>query len=803
MGTKTYYSTALYEVAKSINSSLNLSQVLNLLTKSTAQATHAKACSLRLLSPDKQLLIMGGAYGLSQGYLRKGNVEVEKSQIDQEALQGKTGIIPDATNDPRFQYPDQAKAESIRSILVVPLMVRDSPVGVMRLYTNGIHEFNEEEIGFIHAVANLGAIAIENAKLYEAMKQELGDLTEDINEMAGRLHESRMQIAQQMDDLNYEKKRLETILTSMGEGVVVTGPDYNIMLINSAAEALLGVFRPEVAGKSGEAVLPVKMNELASIIENTSLVYPSVPLVRKYQNKVLSILINPIRDEAGELLGTVSLLRDITEQAAVEAMKTEFISIVSHELRTPLTPIKGYIDLIVEGDAGEITEEQANYLHIVQSNTDALVALVNDLLDISKIEAGRIDLEIKPISLETVIQEAMAFHRQAIESKGLRIDLNLPPSLPYVRADRGRVVQVLNNLINNAYKYTNPGGTISLTALAEGDFLEVAVSDTGVGISKEDQKKLFTKFFRAKNPATREAGGTGLGLAITKSIVEKHKGEIWVESHLGKGSSFHFTIPLVEPLPPKEKPRTAIRRDVKKILIVEDEKDTAALLRRQLERVGYRVIMAASGEEALARIKEYRPDLVTMDIQLPGIDGFEAIRQMREMPEGELTPVVVISILRDEEKADQLEVAGYFDKPIEEDRLIEAIDKILAEGQKILVCDPDVATRQLLEEVLPQKGYHLIFAQDGLDLLVQARKEQPQLIIMDLQLTDMDGYEVLRRLNRRPETVDIPVIAMTSSVEESHSEVIAAGANDLIRKPLDMESLVEEVERFMKDLSEK
>ncbi len=803
MGTKTYYSTALYEVAKSINSSLNLSQVLNLLAKSTAQATYAKACSLRLLSPDKQLLIMGGAYGLSQGYLRKGNVEIEKSQIDQEALQGKTGIIPDAANDSRFQYPEQAKAESIGSILVVPLTVRDSPVGVMRLYTNDIHEFDKEEIGFIHAVANLGAIAIENAKLYEAMKQELGDLTEDINEMAGRLHESRMQIAQQMDDLNYEKKRLETILTSMGEGVVVTDPDNHIMLINSAAEALLGVSRPEITGKTGEVILPVKMNELAPIFEDSSVIYPAVPLIRKYQNKVLSILINPIRDEAGELLGTVSLLRDITEQAAIEAMKTEFISIVSHELRTPLTPIKGYIDLIVEGDAGEITEEQANYLRIVQSNTDALVALVNDLLDISKIEAGKIDLEIKPISMEAVIQELIAFHRQAIESKGLRIDLNLPPSLPYVRADRGRIVQVLNNLINNAYKYTHLGGTISLTALAEGDFLEVAVSDTGVGISKEDQKKLFTKFFRAKNPATREAGGTGLGLAITKSIVEKHKGEIWVESHLGKGSSFHFTIPLVEPLPPKEKPRTAIRRDVKKILIVEDEKDTAALLRRQLERVGYRVIMAATGEEALARIQEYRPDLVTMDIQLPGIDGFETIRQMREMPEGEFTPVVVISILRDEEKADQLEVAGYFDKPIDEDRLLETIDKILAEGQKILVCDPDVATRQLLEEVLPPKGYHLIFAQDGLDLLVQARKEQPQLVIMDLQLTDMDGYEVLRRLNRRPETVDIPVIAMTSNVKESHSEVIAAGANDLIRKPLDVEALVEEVERFMKDLSEK
>jgi PAS domain S-box-containing protein len=796
------YSAAIYEVAKSINSSLDLSQVLDLLAQSATMATNAKACSLRLLSPDKQSLTVAGAFGLSQGYLRKGNVEVDKSQIDKEALQGKTGVIPDATNDPRFQYPEEAKAESIRSILVVPLMLRDTPIGVMRLYTAEVRQFDEEDMRFINGVANLGAIAIENAKLYEAMKQEMGDLTEDVNEMAERLHESRLQVAQQMDALNYEKTRLETILGSMGEGVVVTDPDYKILLANAAAENLLGVPREEMAGSDGDLVLPIKKNELEPILLTASVFEPTSPLVRKYQNKVISVLINPILDEAGESLGTVSLMRDITEQAAIEAMKTEFISIVSHELRTPLTPIKGYIDLIMEGDAGEITEEQAEYLQIVQSNTDALVALVNDLLDISKIEAGKIDLDLKPLSLETVIQEALTVHRQAIESKGLGVRTELSAPLPPVKADRGRMTQVLNNLISNAYKYTAPGGTITINALAEGEFLEIAVSDTGVGISREDQKKLFTKFFRAKNPATREAGGTGLGLAITKSIVEKHRGEIWVESQLGKGSSFHFTIPLLEPLPPKEKPRTATRRDMKKILVVEGEKDTAMLLKRQLERAGYKAIPASSGEEALARAREYQPDLITMEIQLPGMDGFETISRLRNDPETENTPVVIISVIRDEEKADSLHVAACFDKPIQEEQLLEGIDRILAEGQKILVCEPDNKTRQQLEEVLPPKGYHLIFAQDGLDLLVQARKEQPQLVIMNLQLSDMDGYEILRRLNRRPETVDIPVIALTDNQQDSHNEVIAAGANDLLRKPLDLEALVTEVERFMKDLSE-
>src|SRR6185295_18389787 len=229
-----------------------------------------KACSLRLLNADKSLLVMGGAYGLSHGYLRKGNVEVEKSRIDQEALLGKTGITPDATNDPRFQYPEEAKSESIRSILVIPLILRDNPIGVMRLYTEDVHEFSEAETGFVSAIANLGAIAIENTKLYEALKEELGDLTEDANEMAERLHESRTQLARQMNALSYEKNRLETILASMGEGVIVTDPEYKVLLVNTAAELLLEFHRQDYINKEGDLILPVSRLELEKILADGS-----------------------------------------------------------------------------------------------------------------------------------------------------------------------------------------------------------------------------------------------------------------------------------------------------------------------------------------------------------------------------------------------------------------------------------------------------------------------------------------------------------------------------------------------------
>jgi PAS domain S-box-containing protein len=620
--------------------------------------------------------------------------------------------------------------------------------------------------------------------------------------MAERLHESRTQLARQMNALSYEKNRLETILASMGEGVIVTDLDHRILLVNAAAETMLDIHRHEAIGKDCDSTLPVKQAELEQILQAASNAKPSPPLVKRYRNKVLSVLVNQIRDENGQPSGVVSLLRDITEQAAIEGMKSEFISVVSHELRTPLTPIKGYIDLILEGDAGELTDEQSAYLKIVEVNTDRLVALVNDLLDISRIEAGKIDLEVKPVAVEELVRDVVAVHRKLIESRGLTLSLALPPRLPWVKADRNRITQVLNNLVSNACKYT-PSGGITISAVPDGEFLEVTVSDTGVGLSRADMKKLFTKFFRAKNPATSETAGTGLGLAISKSIIEKHEGEIWVESRPGKGSAFHFTLPLVEPLPVVQRPKTTLRRGTKMILVVDDEKDTARMIRRQLERAGYRVRMAHSGEDAIAQALKHHPDLISMDIQMPGMNGIKAIEILRANPQTTDIPIVVVSVVQDEEQLSKLGVADILDKPIDEDSFLQVVERILWEGQRILIYASDAETRQLLEEVLSHRGYHLIFTQDGVDLLVHARKEQPDLILMDLQPPDMDGYEVLRRLNRRPETVDIPVIAMTDSATESVSNVLAVGGNDLVRKPLDVEALVVEIERFIEGVPEK
>src|SRR5262249_32149043 len=237
-----------------------------------------------------------------------------------------------------------------------------------------------------------------------------------------------------------------------------------------------------------------------------------------------------------------------------------------------------------------------------------------------------------------------------------------------------------------------------VSAFPDVEFLEVVVSDTGVGISREDQKKLFTRFFRVESPATREASGTGLGLAIVKSIIEKLGGEIWAESQLRKGSAFHFTLPLVTPLPHKTKPKAASRRTAKKVLVVDDEADAAHLIERLLQRAGYKVHLAEDGKDAVLKAAEFLPDLITIGALIPGVNAFDTIKQIRQTPKTAEIPIIVLSVVPDKEQARQLGVVEYLDKPMEEHDLLKVVERALSKGRKILVHDSEPNSRQLLED---------------------------------------------------------------------------------------------------------
>ena len=273
---------------------------------------------------------------------------------------------------------------------------------------------------------------------------------------------------------------------------------------------------------------------------------PFVEETLEIEDRIVSVHLAPVYSTL-EFLGTVSVFRDITRESEVARMKSDFVSIVSHEMRTPMTSIKGFVDLMLMGAAGDVSDQQRHFLSIIKSNADRLAILVSDLLDLSKIETGRLRLRLEPTSALDVLEGVIDSLRGSIEDKEQELTCEVSDNLPLVMADRDRLIQVLTNLLANANQYTPNGGQIRIKMVQQGPVLQISVADTGIGISEEDQEKIFNRFFRADHPLVRNSEGTGLGLPIVRSLVEMHGGELWLHSTLGEGSEFSFTLPVTCP----------------------------------------------------------------------------------------------------------------------------------------------------------------------------------------------------------------------------------------------------------------
>jgi PAS domain S-box-containing protein len=355
-----------------------------------------------------------------------------------------------------------------------------------------------------------------------------------------------------------ERARGETlaVLDAASEVMILISPDCRLLNANQRFADMFGLARAEALGhrldeyrdRLEQVLADPSGFELlvARSVADTRQRFVETVIQRAPERRELELTSSPVHASDGEYLGRLFVLRDVTRQREVARMKDEFVSLVSHELRTPLTSIKGYVDLLIDGELGELDEQQCSFLGVVKKNADRLVGLINDLLDISRIESGKIELERERLDARQLVEGVALGMRPQIEGKQQQLTIAMPADLPAVLGDPDRVVQILTNLLSNAHKYTPAGGRIEISARAEQSQLRIAVRDTGVGLSPEEQAQLFNRFFRARNRQTQEVGGTGLGLAITRSLVEMHGGQIWVVSALGEGSTFSFTLPAVE-----------------------------------------------------------------------------------------------------------------------------------------------------------------------------------------------------------------------------------------------------------------
>lgn len=539
---------AMHKITLELTASLDLQTTLNRTLELASAAVGARRGSIMLKDLQSGALICRAVLNTD------GAVESTHLPISFEKGWGLSGwvmhhqeavCVADVRDDARW-LREEGRAEEVRSVIAAPLMTQDGPLGVLILTSPEVHFFNQDQLQLLATIANEVAIVIHNAMLYTI-----------INEIATQRGELWSQQRE-------ENSKNQAILQSLGEGVIVVDEEQTVVLYNAAAEQILGIPAKFVVKQPLARIAEHGEGEQGAerarrIYEGLRQGLQALVEAQKNHNRVLtlpqpdqSIVLNfapwvgPEPRKA--MYGSVIVLHDITREVEADRAKREFISNVSHELRTPLTSIKGYVDLLMLGAGGPLNEGQMSFLSVVKNNAQRLMSLINDILEIGRIDDNKVRLKFENVFIGAIFEEIEKTLRAEIERKRLSFSIEVAEHTPPVMADETRLTQVVLNLASNAVKYTYPGGSVKLRAgLNPAGLLQVDVIDNGVGISPEQQQHLFRRFYRADNPLRDEAGGTGLGLSIAKSYVEMHGGQMWVESEPGKGSTFSFIIPLTQP----------------------------------------------------------------------------------------------------------------------------------------------------------------------------------------------------------------------------------------------------------------
>lgn len=676
-----------------------------------------------------------------------------------------------------------------RTAMVVPILGGGGEAfGAVILQSSQAGAFEEMDVRLAETAAAQLGNALNNAELYRLIREQA-------ERLGGMLRSQQIEAA-----------KSQAILEGIADGVLVTDPNGRVVLFNAAAERILGLKREEALGRMFDEMVGLygsMAREWALHVEqwreSPETHHAGQFLAQRIElgERFISVHLSPVISSTQEFLGLVSVFRDITTEVQADRAKSDFVSMVSHELRTPMTAVKAYVDLLLMGTPGPLNDQQRKFLKVVKANSERLIDLVSDLLDISRIEAGKVKLERQPVDMSELIEQVVMTIYPNVEEKQQHIRTQVPPALPKAYGDPARLTQILTNLVGNAHKYTPEGGDIIVHAYVRHGMLHVAVQDTGIGISPENQRKVFERFYRVDDPGVRETTGTGLGLSIAALLVQMHGGQIWVESEVGEGSIFYFTVPLAEGEPTADlgtAPSEVASSTTPTILVVEDDADVAELLMFMLKRAGYQVLTTASGTEALSMARTHRPHLITLDIWLPDINGFEVLERLKRDPETQEIPVVILSVVQDQERGLRLGAAAYLTKPLNEEQLLGALGHVLKQKGLVLLVDNDEQSLMQMRSSLRAHHLQVRVAAREERALVLARELLPAVILVSHSFLESTAQRLIRQLRQDPRTTSIPVVVYGGPAEDGLIQTLEVlGGWRLQQQALTPDDLAEEI----------
>jgi two-component system, NtrC family, sensor kinase len=797
--------TATAEVLRVISSSRGeLEPVFKALLENAVRICGAGFGNLGLF--DGGEMRIGALYNPPEAFaeMRRRDPVVPRQSVMWRMVDTKDVVhIPDLTTVEPHASSALVKVAGARSAVGVPMLRQNELIGAIVIYGTEARPFTDKQIALLTSFAAQAVIAIENTRLLNELRESLEQqtATADVLKVISR---STFDLVTVLDTLLRSAVRLcdadqGTITQRKGDAFyrsVTFGfsPEFTELVRNQPVE-------PDRRTGAGRALLEGRVVHIPDVHADPDYTWREmrqlggfrtvlgVPMLREgVPVGVITLTRTDMRPFADKQIELVSIFADQAAIAIENARlfdeiqdknrqlelasqhKTQFVANMSHELRTPLNAIIGLTEMMVSNAARFGTEKAVDPLRRVHRAGTHLLGLINQVLDLSKIEAGKLELSPETVNVAALVDEVVGTARQLAEQNNNRLSVELPETPGSLHADPMRLRQILFNLLSNACKFTKAGTvTLKVRRIANGgSWIEFAVSDSGIGMTPEQQGKLFEDFTQADASTARRFGGTGLGLAITRKLARMMGGDVTVASEPGTGSTFTARLPGSGE--PQAVPATEPQRDGARvpqsecILVIDDDPTARELISHQLEAEGFSVVTAAGGLEGLKCAKELRPRAITLDVTMPDLDGWSVLAALRQDAELAEIPVIMITILDEQRRGIALGAAGYLTKPINRDRLSALVQRfrLPTRETRILLVDDDPDQRERARSWLEGQQWIVQEAANGREALTRLAAARPDLILLDLMMPEMDGFELVAALQQDSNWRDIPVVVITS-----------------------------------------